>query len=126
MCTLLPLLQSIQAREHLKEISPDNAKLLYEIESSILYVVLSDSSPESEEELIRLAMSGCENHRDVFADKSWIRVVTKNGLYVSQSEVRWFQIFSFFQLSLDKCHQIYFFFSILAMTGWQPLILAPS
>ena len=77
-----------QARDHLKTISPDvNAKILDEIESSILYVVLSDSEPETEEDLVRLAMAGCESHRDVFADKSWVRVVTKNGLYVSQSEV---------------------------------------
>ena len=122
-----------QARDHLKTISPDvNAKILEEIESSILYVVLNDSEPETEEDLVRLAMAGCETYRDVFADKSWVRVVTKNGLYVSQSEVSemlldipFFFNFASTNENRHPSDHIYFF-SILAMTGWQPLILAPS
>ena len=108
-----------QARDHLKTISPDvNAKILEEIESSILYVVLSDSEPETEEDLVRLAMAGCESHRDVFADKSWVRVVTKNGLYVSQSEVSDMLLGTFFfnfdgrllkASTNENRHQIIFF-----------------
>ena len=85
--TSLPRQEWGQAREHMMAISQKNKEILDEIEKAILFVTLDDSIIEEEESLINLAFAGNEKYRDIFADKTWTRVVTKNGLYASQSEV---------------------------------------
>ena len=68
-------------------IDPDNELKFKEIESAIFAIVLDDSEPETEDELIKNVFKGGNGCSDIYAEKSWSRVVTKNGLFASQSEV---------------------------------------
>ena len=73
----------------MNNISASNTSNFKEIESAILAVVLDDSEPHTESELLRSEFSGCNGFCDIYADKSWSRVATKNGAFASQSEVNW-------------------------------------
>ena len=68
-------------------INPDNELKFKEIESAILAIVLDDSEPETEDVLIKNVFKGGNGCSDIYAEKSWSRVATKNGLFASQSEV---------------------------------------
>ena len=74
-------------RSSITSISDGNINNIKEVESAILVFVLDDSEPLTESELLRTALSGSNGNSDIYADKSWSRIATKNGLFVSQSEV---------------------------------------
>ena len=75
-------------RSSITSISDGNKNTFKEVESAILAIVLDDSEPLTESELLRTALGGSNGNSDIYADKSWSRVATKNGLFVSQSEVK--------------------------------------
>ena len=75
-------------RSEINSISSSNAINFKEIESAILAVVLDDSEPQTESELLRSVFNGSNGHCDIYADKSWSRIATKNGAFGSQSEVK--------------------------------------
>ena len=79
----------MKVRKTIIDISPDNETKLKDVESAILAIVLDDSEPTTEGELIKNVFKGGNGSSDIFAEKSWSRVVTKNGLFASQSEVLW-------------------------------------
>ena len=49
--------------------------------------ILDDSSPETDDDLIKVVLGGSGNFGDFWPDKSISVVATKNGLLGSQSEV---------------------------------------
>ena len=77
----------MKIRKTVISISPANATKFKEVESAILAIVLDDSEPETESELIKAVFNGGNGNSDIYAEKSWSRVATKNGLFASQSEV---------------------------------------
>ena len=48
---------------------------------------MDDSEPKTEDQLVKNVFKGGNGCSDIYAEKSWSRVVTKNGLFASQSEV---------------------------------------
>ena len=71
----------------LYELSPTNGSNLELINSSILIAILDDSSPQTDDELLKLVLGSSGDFTDFWADKSISFVATKNGLFGSQSEV---------------------------------------
>ena len=69
----------------MKEISPNNAKVLETIDSAIFTITLSDCSPSTVSEALLFA-SGSELHSK-WADKSWSMVVFRNKKVCSSAEV---------------------------------------
>ena len=45
---------------------------------------MDDAEPKTESELVRSVFCGGNGNSDIYADKSWSRFVTKNGLFASQ------------------------------------------
>ena len=89
----------LKVRKRIIGISPDNETKLKEVESAILAIVLDDSEPTTEGDLIKNVFKGGNGSSDIFAEKSWSRVVTKNGLFASQSEV--FKIIKSYSVVLE-------------------------
>ena len=74
-------------RFKIDSVSSPNLASFREIESAIFAIILDDSEPKTESELVRSVFRGGNGNSDIYADKSWSRFVTKNGLFASQSEV---------------------------------------
>ena len=69
-----------------------NEDQIHTIESAIVMLNLESKSPNTDQELCRLGLTGgvdsAQEVTGVWMDKSVISMATKNGLFVSQSEVR--------------------------------------
>ncbi|XP_052794342.1 peroxisomal carnitine O-octanoyltransferase-like [Mya arenaria] len=73
-----------QVRSHLMAIHPDNFRHLEMVQSSIMCVILDDTSPQDETEMCQLALAGDSSNR--WFDKSLTYVVFKNGLAASNCD----------------------------------------
>ncbi|CAG0922940.1 unnamed protein product [Notodromas monacha] len=71
-------------RERLKALSPANAAILHEIESSLFGWSLQEDKPETESDVLKKLI--CDGIRDRWADKSFTCMLFKNGCTGNSSD----------------------------------------